>query len=169
MRLTFLMPSDYSKKKARLMFLTVLASFCVSVHAQQQKVALSGSNLTLKTAFRQIEQQTNLFIDYDSNELDDSQILKSIPKGGTIDVVLTRLLPKSFTVSYQNNHVVIAKGNSVTKSVQLTGKVTDMNGEPIIGANVMEKGTTNGTITDVEGRFSLNIASADAILREVFP
>lgn len=36
--------------------------------------------------------------------------------------------------------------------------VTDKNGEPIIGANVVEKGTTNGIITDVDGKFSLNIA-----------
>ena len=38
----------------------------------------------------------------------------------------------------------------------------------VIGANVVEKGTTNGTITDAEGRFSLNVAS-DATLREVLP
>lgn len=156
MKLTFLMPSDYNKKKARLAFLTILVSFCVSANAQQQKVALSGSNLTLKTAFRQIEQQTNLFIDYDSNELDDSQVLKSIPKGGTIDAVLTQLLSDSFTVSYQNKHVIIAKkSTTIGKAVQLSGKVIDANGEPIIGASIALKGTTTGTVTDLDGQFTL--------------
>ena len=41
---------------------------------------------------------------------------------------------------------------------QITGKVLDNNGDPIIGANVVEKGTTNGSITDVEGLFNISIA-----------
>ena len=40
----------------------------------------------------------------------------------------------------------------------ITGIIKDVNGEPIIGANVVEKGTTNGTVTDIEGRFSLHVA-----------
>ena len=50
----------------------------------------------------------------------------------------------------------------------ITGIIKDVNGEPIIGANVVEKGTTNGTVTDIEGRFSLNVAPG-ATLREVLP
>ena len=38
------------------------------------------------------------------------------------------------------------------------GKVTDENGDPIIGANIVEKGTTNGTVTDVDGNFIINVA-----------
>jgi len=40
----------------------------------------------------------------------------------------------------------------------ITGTVTDPSGEAIIGANVVEKGTTNGTITDLDGKFSLNVS-----------
>lgn len=40
----------------------------------------------------------------------------------------------------------------------VSGQVVDSNGESIIGANVMEKGTTNGTITDFDGKFSLKVA-----------
>ena len=39
----------------------------------------------------------------------------------------------------------------------VTGTVVDANGEPIIGANVVVKGTTTGTITDMDGRFTLNV------------
>ena len=39
----------------------------------------------------------------------------------------------------------------------ITGKVQDANGEPLIGASVLEKGTSNGTITDFEGVFTLNV------------
>ena len=43
-------------------------------------------------------------------------------------------------------------------SVKITGKVVDVQGEPVIGATVMEKGTTNGIITDVDGNFTLNVS-----------
>lgn len=45
----------------------------------------------------------------------------------------------------------------------LTGTIVDGYGEPVIGANVVEKGTTNGTVTDIDGKFSLEVAP-DAVL-----
>lgn len=52
---------------------------------------------------------------------------------------------------------------AVLQQKAISGTVVDSKGEAIIGANVMEKGTTNGTITDLDGKFSLNV-SAKAIL-----
>ena len=48
--------------------------------------------------------------------------------------------------------------NAQQRNVQ--GMVTDPNGEPIIGASVVEKGTTNGTVTDMDGKFTLTVSSA---------
>lgn len=48
--------------------------------------------------------------------------------------------------------------------VRVTGTVTDAAGDPLIGVNVMEKGTTNGTITDVSGNFTLSVASPQSVL-----
>lgn len=62
--------------------------------------------------------------------------------------------------------VVSANINSLAQQQQkkqISGKVVDENGEPIIGANIIEKGTTNGTVTDYDGNFSLQIEN-DAIL-----
>ena len=42
--------------------------------------------------------------------------------------------------------------------------VKDRKGEPIIGANIMEKGTTNGTITDFDGKYTLKVKNAKSIL-----
>lgn len=53
---------------------------------------------------------------------------------------------------------------SVLQQKAISGKVVDLKGESIIGANIMEKGTTNGTITDFDGNFSLNVA-ANAVLQ----
>ncbi|MDR0698334.1 MAG: SusC/RagA family TonB-linked outer membrane protein [Tannerella sp.] len=47
---------------------------------------------------------------------------------------------------------------------KITGRVVDELGEPVAGANIMEKGTTNGGITDMNGEFSLNLSSAAVII-----
>lgn len=47
--------------------------------------------------------------------------------------------------------------SSILQEKVLTGQIVDVNGEPIIGANVLVKGTTNGTITDLDGKFTLNV------------
>ena len=52
----------------------------------------------------------------------------------------------------------------VQQSVTVKGVVTDKNGEPIIGANVLEKGTTNGIITDFDGNYSLGVANGNSVL-----
>lgn len=51
----------------------------------------------------------------------------------------------------------ISELKTLQSTKNITGKVTDIKGEPIIGANVSVKGTTNGTITDVDGNFNLNV------------
>ena len=52
----------------------------------------------------------------------------------------------------------IQETNITQQKIQtITGKVIDKNGEPIIGANVLVKGTTNGTVTDVDGNYTLEV------------
>ena len=48
---------------------------------------------------------------------------------------------------------------AVLQTGTIKGKIVDSNGEPVIGANVKVKGTTNGTITDIDGNFALNNVS----------
>ena len=56
------------------------------------------------------------------------------------------------------------KAQIVQQSVTIKGVVTDKTGMPIIGANVIEKGTTNGIITDFDGNYTLNVANGNAVL-----
>ena len=57
-----------------------------------------------------------------------------------------------------------ANGIAQQQNKVITGKIVDQNGEPIIGANVVEKGTTNGTITNMDGRYSLNVFSNSTLI-----
>src|SRR5690606_27407752 len=59
------------------------------------------------------------------------------------------------TISDINSETAVKQQNQKT----ITGKVSDINGESIIGANIIEEGTTNGTVTDIDGNFSISISN----------
>ena len=54
----------------------------------------------------------------------------------------------------------------VMQAVKVSGRVVDINGEPVIGASIQEKETSNGVITDIDGNFSFNVASRTAKIRK---
>lgn len=58
----------------------------------------------------------------------------------------------------------IAQTSSSQQKKTITGTIVDPSGMPVIGANVMVKGTTNGTITDMDGNFSLEVASGATLM-----
>ena len=135
------------------------------VYGQQQKVTLSGSNgITLKEAFNQIEKQTGLSVDYNAETLDDNRRLKPIPVAPTVDKLMNLLLKEAdCQYVFRDGHIIISKQSKQTVR-KVSGRIVDVNGEPIIGANVLEKGTSNGVITDIDGNYTLNV-SGDAILQ----
>ena len=53
---------------------------------------------------------------------------------------------------------------AVQQSVTVSGVITDKTGEPVIGANVLEKGTTNGVITDFDGNYTLTVSGGNSVL-----
>lgn len=90
-------------------------------------------------------------------------------KNKPVSDVLDNLL-KNMGVSYamEGTHIVLTKKTENPVPVQqqtknVNGTVVDVNGDPVIGANVVVKGTTNGTITDIDGRFTID-ADAKSVL-----
>ncbi|WP_194774626.1 SusC/RagA family TonB-linked outer membrane protein [Pararhodonellum marinum] len=57
---------------------------------------------------------------------------------------------------------------SYGQSVTITGNIVDASGDPIPGVNVIEAGTTNGTVTDLDGDFSFDVSSADVSITVSF-
>ena len=165
MKLTNLIPIKAGKTLSRLCIIGALSFGSSFVFAQNQQVRLSGNNLTLKAAFKQIEQQTKLFVDYNTQDVNDSRVIKKVPVGDNVKNVLEQLLEgMNCSVTFSNGHVIISrKAPASSETKKVTGIVKDEKGEPIIGANVVEKGTTNGIITDIDGNFELNVASSSML------
>ncbi len=129
---------------------------CLQLNAQ--KVSFNDGVVSLKEAFQKIEAASKYKIAYNGTQLDVSQQVELNQKDTDVLDVLNQVLSGTgYTYSVKGNYVVISapqqEVNQNTKKV--TGVIVDEAGEPVIGANVVIAGTTQGTITDFDGNFSL--------------
>ncbi|UCS95919.1 TonB-dependent receptor [Echinicola marina] len=67
------------------------------------------------------------------------------------------------TILPGNNAQALAAFSEI-KAKQISGTVTDESGEPLPGVSILEKGTTNGTVTDLDGKYSISVASSESVL-----
>lgn len=150
-------------KIGRLLILACFIFASISVGAQNPKINLPIGNLTFKKVFNEIEKQTDLSIDYNQTRLNVSQTITVKTKDNTLSSILAEILSGTdFDYVIDNDHIIIKqkteKGSVQQRSSKkITGKITDDVGEPLIGANVQVKGTTNGTLTDEDGAFELEV------------
>lgn len=142
--------------------------FCNCLFGQNQHVTINVKNQPLVKVFESIEAQTDLSIAYNQSKLNITQKTNANFNNKTVANVLDVILKGTgFTYRIENKHVIIVpvekeiKTNISTaqghQNIKVKGIVTDAKGEPVIGATVREKGTTNGTITDFDGKFELLI------------
>ncbi|MDR3261926.1 MAG: carboxypeptidase-like regulatory domain-containing protein, partial [Tannerella sp.] len=104
------------------------------------------------------------------NDIDLTPKVSIDVKQTSLEAILRSVLtPKNLTYEVKNKQILIKNSKlDVSQTAQqakkITGTVTDETGEPVIGANVVEKGTTNGLITDVDGNFTLNVSLGATIV-----
>ena len=165
MKLTNLIPINNRKSISKLLLVTALSSCSFWGYAQQQQVRLTGNNVTLKTAFKQIEQQTKLFVDYNTQEVNDSRLISKLPKNSSVKEVMEQLLEGTgCSIAFSNGHIIITKqAKAASETKKISGIVKDERGEPVIGANVVVKGTTNGTVTDMDGKYTLEVPAGGVL------
>ncbi|MDR1408409.1 MAG: carboxypeptidase-like regulatory domain-containing protein [Tannerella sp.] len=140
-----------------------------------EKLTLVFSNLPLSEAIKKVEAASNYTFFYDAGKTDLRQRVSLDAAGQDIDKAMaTMLQPTNLTFDITNRQIALIPRREQPAGPQqnnpqrrVTGTVVDENGEPVIGANVMEKGTVNGTVTNPEGSFSLNVQE-NAILQISF-
>lgn len=149
-----------------LLFFCSFCSFASTAHSQSSKVTIKKSNVSLLEVLNEIENQTNYLFIY-SNDVDVTRSVSLNADRKSVASVLSALFKKD-DVHYvlEGTHIVLTKRKIAddSRSIQQTaqaepvkGVVLDRNGEPIIGASVAVKGGTVGTITDLDGKFSLEV------------
>jgi len=155
-----------------LMVLSVLSAYSSS-YAQKTKLSLNFQNSQVKDVLNQIENQSEFFFMYDNNQVNVERKVNVEVNSQTIDQVLQKLF-EGTEVNYKivNRQILLftdASNNSFLQQVsKVSGKVTDSSGSSLPGVSVVVKGTTNGTITDVNGNYSISNVPGNATLQFSF-
>ena len=149
-----------------------------TTYAQSVQFSFSLSNSTVKEVLEQIENESEFVFVYYENTFDPSKKVSINANGKEVDEILDEVFAGQ-GVSYEiNDRQVILKKEEATstsskavhqqETKKIQGLVKDIFGEPIIGASVVIKGTTNGTITGLDGEFSLNNVEKGSVIQVSF-
>jgi TonB-linked SusC/RagA family outer membrane protein len=157
--------------KILLRFLFVMSLLMVSArgYAQDAPVSLRAENMPLEQVFTEIEKQTNVKFFYRSENVAGktaSVNVAGIPLKTVLKSVLT---PHKLKYSLMENSLIviepeIGKAAADGAGAVITETVTDPSGQPLAGAAIAEKGTTNGAVSDAAGKFSLKVAKGARVV-----
>lgn len=168
------------------LFLCISATFAINLHSQTALVNIHASNVQAKDVLDQIEKQTDYLFVYnysvdlskkvsiDASDRPVAEVLSKLFEGSDIAYAMEGnnilLLKKKAEVAGQQSHTVKTEHMESTGKAslgtgrlqqstgrQITGTITDATGEPIIGANIIIKGTKLGVISDVNGHFVISV------------
>lgn len=134
----------------------------------QNTITLKLEKVTLTDFFKAIEKKSNVKFSYLNEEIDNQKDVTIHVTNESIEVILQQVLsPKGYTFQRTGNTVAITrKKQQITNHIKkkYSGIVTDDNESPIIGATVRIEGSNIGTITDLNGKFSLEAPIGDNLL-----
>ena len=154
-----------------LLFVCIFASYASDLSSQTAKVNIANTRMTIGDFTKQVEKETGYMFVYNKGEIDANRTV-SLKKGNnTVGDCLNRIFDGTgVSFVFDDGYVVLTKHSQTQAAVSqqsgklVKGAVTDESGLSVIGANVFIKGTTVGTITDMEGNFSLEVPSDNDIL-----
>ncbi len=150
-----------------LLFLFTAAQVFGTVYSQATKLSINLQNVSIVDILGKIEDQSEFKFLYNDDLLDKKRDLKVNYNNKTVYEILDHVLTgtgSTYSVLENNLIVITPRDESAIRQGQVTGKVTSAGGEPLIGATVVVKGTTIGTVTDIDGNYKLDVVSGDAVL-----
>ena len=158
----------------RLLFVFIISSIglvqATNSYAQKATVSLEVRNQTVKDVLNEIEDQSEFTFFFNNRHIDLQRRVSVSEKKSDIFKVLDQIFAgTNIGYSVLDKKIILsAEGKALQQAgKKITGIVVDKSGESVIGANVVVKGTTNGTITDVDGKFTLEVPDG-AILQVTY-
>jgi len=161
------MKKNQMKVKRNLLLCSWLSFFLLisvlpgnaSVFAQQEKLALSSTQLTVREIFDAISSQLRYDVFYNGEQLDLNRKVKFAQQVLNLEQVLDAVANNRFKYTLEDRTIILTPLTTpqTVNSVTLTGQVTDQSNTPLPGVTVLVKGTKLGTSTDPEGNFKLSL------------
>ncbi len=152
MKLTFLM-----------FLLSVAQVFASNGYGQETRVSITFRETNLQEILTSIESQTNYSFVYSDQVIDVKRVVSLQCEDEDVNDVLKDLFEGTDVNYLIRDHQIILT-NQVVKKIEVSGNVVDDNGEPLPGVSVVIKGTTIGTITDVNGKYLLDNIPSNSVL-----
>lgn len=167
----------YALKSRKIMKTCILLLFLLSMplcaenlFSQGLENELKMHNATVEEVLEKIEKNTSYSFLYSDGTLDLNKRIDVNLKSKNINEILNTIF-KGTNIHYKivNKQIVLSsstlEGNKTDQAkTTISGIVKDKNGEAIIGASVVVKGSTNGTITDIDGKFSIQVPSGSLLI-----
>ena len=158
------MRNDSRRKGGLLRLFLSVVVFCGMMGTlSAQQINLSMKNVTVQEAIAALNQSANYSVILNADEVDMNRRVNVSAKNASINDVLDQVFAgQDVTYVVEGNRISVAKKQhtSVASATQVTNKVKgvvkDTSGELLMGAGVIVKGSTNGTITDLDGNFTLD-------------
>lgn len=158
----------------RIMKNTVIALFVFfgtayasESYSQTMKVTVVKDKISTGEVINEIEKQTDYLFVYDENEVNMKRDVKLNAQNMPVAEVLNKIFEGTriyYAMEGKNIMLMSKEIDDIQQANNIKGIVKDVNGEPIIGANITVKGQTIGTITNIDGQFTLD-APANAVLQ----
>ena len=152
-----------------MLFVSIGLVFAENSYSQSTLLSLDIKNQTVQNVLDEIEKQSEFHFFYNNKQVNTSRIVSIKSSNKNVFSILNELFKGTdIRYSVMEKSIILSPDKTNAEKQQtgkkITGTVTDLNGEPIIGANVSIKGTTIGTITDVDGKYTIMDAPENAIL-----
>lgn len=146
-----------------------VACCCLTGTISAQSIAMKMSNVTVKQAMDELEKKSGYSFVFSSQDLDTQKRISVSADNDDVRTVIQQILDgQSVTYDIQGKNIVVRKITQqkapTGKLKTVTGTIVDPLGDPVIGANIVIKGTTNGTISDMDGKFSMEVPE-DGVLQ----
>lgn len=159
------------KMKLTLTLLTFcLVSMGASTYSQTVRFDVTYNGNDMVELFKLLEEKSEFYFFYQKEDLINLNNISVDAKNATITEILDDVI-KGTSIDYKvvDRYVIIRKANDIRvedsrQPIKVSGKVTDSSGAPLPGVTVVVKGTTQGTITNIEGEYSLSNVPSNAIL-----
>ncbi|MFL1682817.1 TonB-dependent receptor [Coprobacter secundus] len=149
------------------LFLFILNGSILNVIAQEPKLSISLNKVTIKQFFNEIQRKTDYTFSYREGILNNNKDVSiSVHNKNLSEILKSVLDSKGLSFSIQAKSIIITQQlQTSTQSFTLKGKVTNSEGEPLIGVTVLAKNSKNGTATDFDGNFSIRINDKNTSLQ----
>ena len=138
-----------------------------AIYAQNSsKITIKRKNISLQEALAEVRKLTHMSISYNDSQLSVNRISLDIEKQPLEQALKVILKGTGFTYLIKDNYIMIVPEQNIkkAKSRNISGNVVDAKGEPLIGVTVIEKGTTNGAVTDLDGNYKITTKTATPVL-----